>query len=116
MIHLNFKNVVWDKTPNGIAIPRTARYCCQECGVLLDDYQIKSNLIKGEWIPTAAFDGVAGFHDFPEMYSPWRKMNQTVSDFVHAKEDDDILRVWVNTALGQYWEKKGDIVNANENI
>jgi len=113
-IVLDFKHVVWDKTPEGKHLPETAMYCCQKCGSLLNDMQIKDAMKYGEWIATQPFNGIAGFCDFPELYSPWRKMSQTVSDFLACKNDDDMLRVWVNTALGQYWEQKSERVDSNE--
>lgn len=113
-ILLKWEQVVWDKDESGNHLPETAKYCCQECGVLLNDYQINEMVKLGEWRATAPFTGIAGFGDFPELYSPWKKMSETVKEFLDVKDDTDSLRVWVNTSLGQVWEDKNEKLDYNE--
>lgn len=113
-ILLKWPQVMWDKDSEGKSLPETAKYCCQECGCLLTDYQINEMVKKGEWRATAPFNGIAGFGDFPEIYSPWKKMSDTVKEFLDVKDDSDALRVWVNTSLGQVWEDKNEKLDYNE--
>jgi len=47
--------------------------------------------------------GIAGFH-LNELYSPWRKWSEIVADFIEAKKDTELLRVFVNTSLGETFE------------
>ena len=57
---------------------------------------------------TAPFRGIAGFH-LNELYSPWVAWSEMVDDFLIAKRGGrETLKVWVNTALGEAWEEKGE--------
>lgn len=85
--------------------PQTARYMCEECGTLWDDIARVRAVRAGRWQATAPFRGVAGFH-LSELYSPWRKLAQTVQDFLDSKDDPNRLQTWVNTALGETWEDR----------
>ncbi len=112
---LKWKNVHWDKDEKeNRHFPETARYVCEHCGVLLSDYDLQRMVAEGKWKTTADFDGVAGFGDFPDLYSPWRTMEQTVRDFIRAKDDTELLKVWVNTKLGEPWEEENESLQSND--
>ena len=113
-ILLKWEQVVWDKDENGTHKPETAKYCCQKCGVILSDGELKEMVRKGEWRATASFRGIAGFGEFPAMYSPWVSLESIVKEFLDAKDDSDDLRVWVNTVLGQSWEEKNEKIDHND--
>jgi len=113
-ILLKWDQVMWDKDSDGRHLTETAKYCCQECGSLLNDYQINEMVQLGEWKATAPFSGIAGFGEFPELYSPWKRMSETVKEFLDVKNDTDSLRVWINTSLGQVWEDKNEKLDYNE--
>lgn len=83
--------------------PETARYACEGCGELLDETQRDVMVRGGKWKATAPFRGIAGFH-VNELYSPWRRFVDVVSDFLEAKDDEEKLKVWVNTSLGEPWK------------
>lgn len=97
---LVWANVKW---PEGK--PSEARYCCDGCGVLWDDVDRMRAVRAGRWMALAPFNGVAGFH-LSELYSPWRTMAETASDFLAAKASPERLQTWVNTSLGETWEDK----------
>jgi phage terminase large subunit GpA-like protein len=90
--------------------PGGAEYCCIECGTLWGDAQRWAAIRKGCWQATAEFNGTAGFH-LSELYSPWRKLGETAEDFMASKHDPERLQTWVNTALGETWEAKGETVD-----
>jgi phage terminase large subunit GpA-like protein len=90
--------------------PSGAEYCCIECGCLWGDAQRWAAVRKGRWQATAPFNGIAGFH-LSELYSPWRKLGETAEDFIASKHDPERLQTWVNTALGETWESKGETVD-----
>lgn len=102
------ETVVWDTDPDGTHHPETARYLCEECHEALYDDDINDMVKNGEWIATAPFNGIAGFGELPEFYAPWKKLGETVQDFLNTHDDPDKLRVWVNTALGQPWKEPGE--------
>jgi phage terminase large subunit GpA-like protein len=88
--------------------PEEAVYQCPHCGGLIPSWRKQAMLAGGEWRPEAAGDGrTAGFH-LSELYSPWRSWGETATDFVAAKGSPTTLRTWVNTALGEPWEEKGE--------
>lgn len=37
------------------------------------------------------------------LYSPvgWYSLKQAVEDYLHAKENEQLLKVWINTTLGE---------------
>lgn len=108
---LKWSQVRWQ--PNE---PQTALYHCEECGAGWTDGE-RHEAIRaakqngGGWRATGVFRGTAGFH-LSELYSPWRRMSETVSAFLEASRRTDTLRVWVNTALGEPWIQRGDAPEA----
>lgn len=106
---LEWKFVRW---PEGD--PGAAHYVCPECDGNWDEAQRKDAVRRGEWRATAPFRGTAGFHIW-EAYSPWRSLGQIAKDFVRAKEHPELLKVWVNTTLGETWEDRdGERMQAEE--
>ncbi len=99
---LEWAQVQWTE-----ADPTTAAYHCRHCGAAWSDGQRWAAVRKGRWRAEGPFRGVAGFW-LSELYSPWRRLAETVSDFLKAKDSPQRLRTWVNTALGQTWQEKGD--------
>lgn len=104
---LRWDRVQWDKSKSGEHRPETARYACEECGVLWDDGERGQAVGRGEWRATALFTGIAGFHIW-EAYSPWVKLADTVKAFLEARKNPETHKVWVNTALGETWAEKGE--------
>jgi phage terminase large subunit GpA-like protein len=87
--------------------PLDALYHCVECGSGWSDPQRWAAVRRGEWRAEGPFRGVAGFH-LNELYSPWRRLSETVADFLRDKERPETLKTWVNTALGETWQERGD--------
>jgi phage terminase large subunit GpA-like protein len=97
----------WDQVRWPEGEPQRAAYHCEACGTAWTDAQRWGAVRKGEWRATAPFAGVAGFH-ISEIYSTWRRLAETVSDFLGAKDRPEMLRAWVNTALGETWQEAAD--------
>ena len=88
--------------------PTTTAYCCEECGVLIEERYKTEMMAKGEWRATAEGDGkTAGFH-LSSLYSPlgWKSWQAIVEEFIAAKGDAPSLKTWVNTVLGETWEEE----------
>ncbi len=107
--------VIWDKDPDtGRHLPETARYLCgaRGCGVLIDlDAHKEAMLAGGQWRKHNPLSRVAGFY-LNELYSPWRKLRETVEEYLLAKSDGiESFKSWWNTALGLAWDPQaqGDI-------
>jgi phage terminase large subunit GpA-like protein len=87
--------------------PHSARYHCTGCGTGWTDAERWAAVRQGEWRAGAEFTGTAGFH-ISELYSPWRRLEETVSDFLAAKDRPEMLKTWKNTALGLTWQERGE--------
>ena len=97
--------------------PRTALYVCRPCGAGWNDAQRVEAVMNGEWIAEAEFKGIAGFHLW-EGYNPWVKLSEIVANFLSAHEkteqgDNEAMKAFVNTTLGQTWEEKAETVAAD---
>lgn len=113
--HLRWAQVHWSKAEEDGSTrhqPETAHYACEDCGSLWSDVQRWSAVRKGRWVAEGEFTGVAGFH-LNELYSPWRRMAETVTDFLAAKDAPELLKTWTNTALGETWEDEAERVDAS---
>ena len=101
---LKWKNVIWDEGK-----PETAAYACQECGSVIDESKKQWMLKHGEWIATAPKSDTAGFH-ISELYSVWSTWADMAKNFLEAKKQPEMLKTWINTALGESWQEQGDTV------
>ncbi len=110
---LRWGNVVWPKDE-----PTKAHFICPSCQKPYTDAQ-KNHAVRvaeetgGGWRATQPFKGRAGFH-LSELYSPWRRLHETVADFLASKPFPERLQVWINTALGETWDAGGEVLNENE--
>lgn len=98
---LEWRSVTW--TDNN---PDTAYVSCKYCNSVIAEKDKYGMLKKGEWRAmntSNSVKGVAGFA-INELYSPWRRWKEIVRNFLSAKRNQETLRVWVNTALGECWE------------
>lgn len=100
---LEWKNVIFNKED----LSETYYACVNGC--VIEEKDRLWMVANGAWESTAEFNGRAGFH-ISELYSPWRKWSETVKDFLEMKGNPETLKTWVNTALGDLWEEKGDEV------
>lgn len=89
---------------------------CEKCLETSSEYEWKRNLIKGEWrAHNSEVDRfqVRGFH-ISELYSPFSKWSSIINKFKVAKGDGQLMKVFVNTALGECWEEKVERFNFEE--
>jgi phage terminase large subunit GpA-like protein len=66
-------------------------------------------LQRGKWISKHPNRAVAGFH-ISSLYSPvgWFSWQQAVTNFKQAQKNETLLKVWVNTTLGEPWVDRGE--------
>ena len=101
---LKWKNVVWDENK-----PETASYACDHCGSVIDESKKQWMLKHGEWIASEPKSNTAGFH-ISELYSVWSTWADMAKNFLEAKKQPEMLKTWINTALGESWEEQGETV------
>ncbi len=104
---LKWSQIKWENNDS-----RTAHYVCTECSGKIENHQKTEMLDRGEWRATNQVHNskVIGFH-LSSLYSPvgWYSWQQAVEDFLHAKESEQLLKVWINTTLGETWVDKGEV-------
>ena len=94
--------------------PETARLRCAGCGELIEERYQTDLLSRGEWRPTAeGKDPLTRGYHLSALYSPsgWKSWAECASEFERAKRDPSLLKVWVNTSLGEEWEERGTSVD-----
>jgi len=99
---LKWQNVIFDKENL-----EASHYCCEHCQSKWNDSQRWQSIKKGHWQATKDFNGIASFH-LSELYSSWTRLSDTVRNFLEAKKFPETLKVWINTALGESFEDKGE--------
>lgn len=100
------QELIWSQVQWTDGNPKTAAYICQHCGSVWDDAKRRKSVSKGQWVATAPFNGVAGFH-LSALYSPWVVLSDAVEEFLAARKDPMRLKTFVNTFLAETWEDEG---------
>lgn len=109
MQELKWENLKWDK-----GNPDSAVYACEECGSCIEERFKTVMLERGEWratVPGAETPTRRGYH-INSLYSPlgWLSWADIVKQYEEAlqKNDDNLMKVFVNTILGETWKQKGE--------
>lgn len=103
----------WDRVQWPDDAPQEAAVACQACGTSWTEADRLSAISSGEWIASAPFEGIAGFH-LSEIYSPWSSPAAMAVAFLEAKHGGtELLQTWVNTSLGETWEEHGEQVSGH---
>ena len=84
---------------------------CNACGELNNEIAWKSG--TGEWFPDVENKTVKSFR-LNALISPWMSWLEIVKEFWKSKDDSEMLKVFVNTVLGEAWLVDGDSINPNE--
>lgn len=100
-------NFRWD---SDAANPHDIWIECEGCAHKIRETDKPLMMRHGVWIPTASSKGVAGFH-LNELLSPWSTWEKIRDDFLVAKRDPELLRVFVNTSLGEVFQEQGEGVD-----
>lgn len=99
---LKWSNVVWEENK-----PETANYACDHCGAVIEESKKSWMLKHGRWVATDTSKDTAGFH-ISELYSVWSTWADMAQNFLEAKKQPEMLKTWINTALGETWEEQGE--------
>jgi phage terminase large subunit GpA-like protein len=108
------QRLTWDRVKfNKADDPVTdATYQCEGCEEHIEERHKPGMLARGVWTPTADVDQhtrKVGYH-LSSLYSPlgWYSWSDAANDFLKAKRKNDQngLKVFVNTVLGETWKEK----------
>lgn len=107
MQELLWENIQWEKGK-----PDTARYYCAHCSEAIEERHKTVMLAEGKWVaqvPENSSSSKVGYH-INSLYSPfgWYSWAQAASDYEDAESDENKLRTFTNTVLGETWKEKGD--------
>ena len=81
--------------------PETASIMhAMHCGSVINESKKQWMLKHGEWIASAPKSDTAGFH-ISELYSVWSTWADMAKSFLEAKKNPEMLKTWINTALGR---------------
>lgn len=100
---LEFKNLKYVNKD-----PSTVKLECQSCSALIDEAYKTQMLRDGTWIAQNPESKIPGFH-LSSLYSPvgWLSWQEIVATFLAAKGNQNLLRTFVNTILGETWKLQG---------
>jgi phage terminase large subunit GpA-like protein len=106
------QELVWDNLTWEQGKPDTARYICVHCEEAIEERHKTAMLAGGVWIadaPDNTNSNKVGYH-INSLYSPfgWYSWAQAASDYEDAENDENKLRTFTNTVLGETWKEKGD--------
>lgn len=108
---LLWQHIKWDKTEAGEHLPDTAHAVCPHHGCVIDESSKAPAVAAGRWRATAPhIKGAAGFKCSALISTiEHARWPQIVREFLEAKKDRELLKVWTNTLLGDvFHDTAGD--------
>ena len=110
---LVWANVLFDKEDLS-----EIRYVCSKCGAISSEAEWKEHYTEGRFIHENPENPVKGFHlnTLASTLTTWRDMVEKfiVADEQVKKGNIELMKVWVNTELGETWEEDGEQVEDEE--
>jgi phage terminase large subunit GpA-like protein len=102
--------IKWRRDAEGNHLPETAFYVCKANGCIIDEADKPGMIAAGEWRATKPFKGHAGFHIWagysPHIKAAWGKL---VAEWLEVKADPLQRQTFINLALGEPYEDRGDL-------
>lgn len=112
-----WRHVHWDKTEDGEHLPETAHMVCPHCEGVIEESSKSAMVEAGRWRATRPHvRGHAGFKTSALISTLanacWAEIAR---EFLAARKDPDLLRVWTNTLMGEAWiDKAGEGLDDSE--
>lgn len=99
----------WGQDENGQHLPDTVVYICRHNGCVIEEKSKPEMIRAGRWVATRPFNGIAGFHIWAayslHVNSAWSAL---VREWLAAKGDPFTRQAFINLALGQPYEDRGE--------
>lgn len=110
---LKWANVVFDRENLS-----EIRYVCEKCGTVSTEVEWKEHFREGCFIHEDPENQIKGFHlnTLASTLATWREV---VEKFLVANEEMkkgniELMKVWINTELGETWEEDGEQVEEED--
>ena len=104
---LVWSNVTWGERDGQVIAPRDAHYRCEACSRLIPHYRKAQMLEGGSWRAMNLEGEFPGFH-LSQLYSPLKSWGQLAEEWIAAQNDQEQLKVFVNTVLAETFKFAGD--------
>jgi phage terminase large subunit GpA-like protein len=101
--YLKWSNIKWPEDR-----PLEAFYVCEKNGCVIEHSHKRWMIHNGEWIATAPGDGKrVSFHIWTAYsLSPNASWGILAKEFMECRGDAQLLKTFINTALGETWEEE----------
>ena len=107
-----YQALLWDRVRWPKDRPLEAVYLCAECEKPIEERFKTQMLAEGRWVaknPDRIDKKHVGFF-INSLYSPlgWMSWGEAAQAWIDAQGDQERLKVFINTILGEPWEERGD--------
>lgn len=112
---LKWKYVKFDAHQPATVVEHNAYYECCYCKGVIIDKDKPDMLNKGRWLPTNECEGQprSVAYALNSLYSPWVSFGKMAAEFIRSKNDPLLLMNFVNSWLGEPWESKSAVMEAD---
>ena len=112
---LEWKQVRFNADEDVTAIQYNTHYECCSCGGYITDQYKPEMMEKGRWVALNEIKGKPKSVAFKlnSLYSPWVTFGQMAAEFMRSKDDPLLLMNFVNSWLGEPWESKSAVMEAD---
>ena len=112
---LKWKYVKFDAHQPATVVEHDAHYECCFCKGVITDKDKPDMLNKGRWLPTNECEGQprSVAYALNSLYSPWVSFGKMAAEFIRSKNDPLLLMNFVNSWLGEPWESKSAVMEAD---
>ena len=112
---LKWKYVKFDAHQPATVVEHNAHYECCFCKGVITDKDKPDMLNKGRWLPTNECEGQprSVAYALNSLYSPWVSFGKMAAEFIRSKNDPLLLMNFVNSWLGEPWESKSAVMEAD---
>ena len=104
-----WEHVAWAKGAQGEHLPDTAHMVCPGCGTAWSEPDRMRAIDAGEWVATAPFTGIAGFH-ISALGCKRAGLAKLVRRFIAAGKNHERLKAFTNLVLAETWRIAGESV------
>jgi len=108
----HMQHLYWGQVKFDFKDPESATYECESCNEQIENWQKTTMLLNGEWRATnleKVHPKKRGYH-LSSLYSPvgWASWGDLAKLWVDAQGNNEKLKAFVNTVLGETWKDRGD--------